>query len=411
VTVDGLPPALTDGTCPANDPKGWRGGSLDNGPDVGLWTSIALDINDHPMIAYYDATNMALKFASSSDGITWSTHAIFANPGSDIGRYAKMMVVNGKPIIAFSTIEKGNGGHSRSKVSLAHGNVATPASPGDWSIEDALVDENGPCRNADDCDANQACVASACVAVVTGCASCSSTQACVTQNNAPTCAAAAQSNDLHPYPSGVGDYISIASAPQGIAMVAYDRIHGNLLGLSNAAGTWSVTILDGETGSRAAGTAVDTGDDGVGASLFVASNGDWHVSYVNGIKETLNYLLVPGGKPVTGLVPQLVDDGSAVDGQPFPDGVHVVGDDSFVRAADDGTVTITYQDATIGALRVATGSSTGGKWDLHAIAQPTKFGGFFPHFVPGDTTIANWWRVSDHKTLNQYGDVAIVPSL
>ena len=32
-------------------------------------------------------------------------HAVFANPGSDVGRYAKMIVVNGMPVIAYSTIE------------------------------------------------------------------------------------------------------------------------------------------------------------------------------------------------------------------------------------------------------------------------------------------------------------------
>jgi hypothetical protein len=418
VTVDGLPPAPTDGSCPANDPKGWRGGSTDSGPDVGLWTSIAIDANGHPIVAYYDATNQALKFASSADGVAWTTHTIAANPGSDIGRYAKLLVANGKPAVAYSTVEKGTGGHTRSKVSVAHGNVATPASPSDWSIEDALVDETGPCRSANDCDANQACTTTGggtCAPTVSGCSGCSSSQACVTSGNAPACVAIKQATDLHPYPIGVGDYIAMASAPNGLALVAYDRVHGNLLGLSNAGGAWSVIVLDGETGSRSAGTAVDTGDDGVGASLFVATSGDWHVSYVDGITESLKYLFIPNGALSNTLTPQIVDDGTGVDGAKFTDGMHIVGDDSFVRANDDGTVTITYQDATVGALRIATGSSqpgpSGPTWELHAIQQPNRFAGFFPHFVPGDTTIANWWRWSDATAGSEYGDVAIVPSL
>src|SRR4029077_3886164 len=88
-TVDGLPPARTDGTCPDNDPTGWRHGETSSGVDVGLWTSIALDANDHPMVSYYDASNATLKFASF-DGSKWSTHTVLGNVGSDIGKYSKL---------------------------------------------------------------------------------------------------------------------------------------------------------------------------------------------------------------------------------------------------------------------------------------------------------------------------------
>ena len=71
-TVDGLPPKRTDGTCPPNDPNGWRGGETDLGDDVGLWTSMQLDASDHPMVSYFDASHGALKFASF-DGSSWSS--------------------------------------------------------------------------------------------------------------------------------------------------------------------------------------------------------------------------------------------------------------------------------------------------------------------------------------------------
>ena len=45
--------------------------------------------------------------------------------------------------------------------------------------------------------------------------------------------------------------------------------------------------------------ADDTGDVGVGASIFIARNGDWHISYVNGWTEALQYILVPGGNKPT----------------------------------------------------------------------------------------------------------------
>src|ERR1019366_4707384 len=100
--VDGLPPPRTDGTCPPNDPSTWRNGETDSGPDVGLWTSIQLDSNGNPMVSYYDATNAALKFASSTDGgKTWASHTVLQAAQSDIGRYSKMLLVNGNPTIAF----------------------------------------------------------------------------------------------------------------------------------------------------------------------------------------------------------------------------------------------------------------------------------------------------------------------
>src|SRR5205085_1149173 len=110
VSVDGLPEKRTDGTCPDSDPAGWRHGETDTGDDVGLWTSIQLDDAGHPMVSYYDATHKALKFASSQDGNAWSVHAVLGVPAADIGRYAKMLLVDGKPTIAFLVMEKGNKG-------------------------------------------------------------------------------------------------------------------------------------------------------------------------------------------------------------------------------------------------------------------------------------------------------------
>jgi hypothetical protein len=410
VTVDGLPPPLPDDVCPPNDPTGWRGGLLDSGPDVGLWTSIILDASGHPMVSYYDATNQALKFASSQDGVTWSTHAVFANAGSDAGRYAKMTIINGNPVIAYLVVETGTNGYSTTKVSLAHATKALPAAPSDWQTEDALVDTTSPCR-AQDCAAGQACdiATMVCTTVSTDCdAACATGEACITTSGVAACTKVAAPGDIHPYPQAVGDYINISPITGGIGLLVYDRIHGNLLGLTNASGSWVVTILDGETGSRAAGTAVDTGDDGVGASLFVAQNGDWHASYVDGISETLKYLYIPGGTLLNTLTPQIVDTGYNVDGANFTDGMHIIGDDSNVRENSDGSITITYMDATVGTLRLATGSSTPGTWTLHAISQPNEFGGFFPHFEPASASIANWWRWADPTTQVISGNVAVV---
>ncbi len=425
-SVDGLPPAMPAGTCVQYDPTGWRQGQSDPGPDVGLWTSLQIGAGNNPIVSYYDATNQALKFASY-DGTSWSSHTVAQAMGSDIGRYSKMLVVSGNPVIAFLVMEPGNMGKIRSKVRLATGNVATPKSAADWALTDAAVDENGPCRQAF-CTGTDICITetNSCATPATGCAAgcgggdAGSTQMCVSSNGMPICGTPISSSYIDIYPNAYADYVSLASGPKGLGIVVYDRIHGNLLGVTQVGGNWQTTIFDGETGSRAPSSgpdggisAVDTGDVGVGADLFIDTNGDWHVSYVNGSLETLQYMLVPGGAMPTNK-PEVVDDGTKLAGQAFADGLHIVGDDSFIAVDSTGVVTISYQDATVGTLRVAKGTPGGANgthtWTQAVAAQPSRFAGFFSHFIPGDTQIANWWRASDPTSGSISGDVAFVAS-
>jgi MYXO-CTERM domain-containing protein len=415
ITVDGLPAPRTDGTCADSAPSTWRGGEVEPADDVGLWTTTALDGNDNPMVAYFDATHTALKFASCGGGCddphNWSSHVVAQKAGSDMGRYAKMLVVSGNPVVAHLVMEPGNAGKIRTKVVLARATNSSPKSTADWTMETVTVDENGPCR-ASLCSSDQVCVkdTESCQAKVTGCTpvDCGTGNACVTIANKATCSAVISDASAESYPKAIGDYISMAVGPSGLGIVLYDRIHGNLLGVQSQGGGWKTAILDGETGTRGK-DAKDTGDDGVGASLFIDSKNNWHVTYVNGITETLNYLVAPGGANPK---PEPIDDGDGakVDGKPFPDGKHVVGDDSFVTADEGGNVTVVYQDATAGTLRVANGAPQGGphKWTIKVVSQPNKFAGYFPHPIPGQPDIANWFRSIDPASKETTGDVSFV---
>jgi len=102
-------------------------------------------------------------------------------------------------------------------------------------------------------------------------------------------------------------------------------------------------------------------------------------------------------------------NGSGVDGKPFPDGKHVVGDDSFVVTQGSG-LAIYYQDATAGTLRVATSAQAAGgrTWTLKTLVQPNKFAGFFPSVVPGESKVLNFWRQTDKATKDIVGDVTLV---
>src|SRR5262249_10831045 len=132
------------------------------------------------------------------------------------------------------------------------------------------------------------------------------------------------------YPDAIGDYIAAALDPKGnVGIAYYDRPHGNLMIASKASGMWATTLLDGQDAM-----GKDTGDMGIGASLFIDGNGDWHITYVDGLNETLRYMAVKGGT-MPG-ASELVDDGAGIGGTPFDDGQHVVGDDSHVTVTASG---------------------------------------------------------------------------
>jgi hypothetical protein len=412
--VDGVPP-IPSGSCPEAAP-GWRGGVEDSGPDVGLWTSMVLDpSSQNPMVSYYDATNSQLKFASYN-GSSWNIYVLSQGVAitTDQGRYAKMIQVNGNPVVAYLGMEAGMGGYTRSRVIVARANTAVPASATDWTFEDAVVNQQDPCQ-PQFCTASQACltttggVTGICTATVNGCnPACSSSQACITVMAAATCVDVLDANTYFPnYPTVYGDYVSLANGPNGLGLAVYDRFHGNLWAVADGTGTWVPTLLDGQTGTGT--TAVDTGDDGIAANLVITPNGDWNVVYVNGILETLQLIVWPGGTG-TPLAPEIVDNGYN-NGVAYPDGQHIVGDDANMAIDSSGNITVAYQDSTAGVLRVATGvpaMSGTHKWVAQSIPQPNMFAGYFPKFVTGTAQIANWFRTSDQTDQTESGNVTLI---
>src|SRR6202034_1742938 len=146
-----------------------------------------------------------------------------------------------------------------------------------------------------------------------------------------------------------------------------------LVGIVNQSGQWNAQILDGQIGGNSDPTRVDTGDVGIGASIAIASNGDWNLSYVNGWTEALEYLVVPDGNIAKPGTPEVVDPGAGLNGTPYPVGQHIVGDDSSITIDATGAVRIVYQDAAAGNLLEAIGApSSGGThtWTVKVLAEP-----------------------------------------
>ncbi|XXY49493.1 hypothetical protein WME91_56770 [Sorangium sp. So ce269] len=386
------------------DVRGFRAGQTDPGEDVGLWTSIAVGPDGEPAVAYYDRTNRGLKFAQKQ-GDTWAVSSVQQASNSDIGRYAKLLFVKGLPVIAYLAMEPGEDGAVTSSVRLATGESATPEE-GAWRFEDVARDEATPCREFL-CGGGMKCIRTTgrCEKPLESAdcdPACGSGQACIDEGGSPVCAAISDGSRTETYPEAIGDYIAMApDAAGGFGLAFYDRIHGDVVIASRSMGAWETRIVDG-----AAPDGTDTGDVGMGTSLFIDRAGDWHLAYADGRSEGLRYARVKGGTDVE--PSEVADDGLGIEGVPFEDGQHLVGDDANVFVTAAGEVRISYQDATSGTLRLAIGTKSGDghSWLVRAIEQQ-GFAGAFSRIVEvdGRLLIANWWRVGGQTTK---GDVALV---
>jgi hypothetical protein len=376
------------------DPKGFRGGQTEPGDDVGLWTSIAIDGAGNPAVAYYDATNRSLRYAHYSGG--WRSTMVQQVVDGDVGRYAKLKMIAGKPVVAFQFIEPTAGGAFTSGVRVAAG--ASAAFDTSWTFDSVSTEPNTPCRE-DLCTTGTKCVVSTgtCQQVLKNCdPECADGEACVDLGNGMVCEEI-RSAVPTTYPDAVGGYIGAGITPAGeLGLAYYHRPAGNLVVATPNGGSYTTLIVDGEN------AGADTGDRGIGASLFIDGAGDYHLAYVDGLSESVMYLKVAGGTaPGTA---EVVDDGATLNGAPFDDGKHIVGDDTNIFVTQSGEVRIAYQDATAGTLRYAVGGP--GQWTVKAVEQE-GFAGFFANHVEfeGGTKVVNWWRAATPQTM---GEVRLV---
>jgi hypothetical protein len=394
VVVDGVP-----NTPPIYDPNGFRGGNGDPGDDVGLYTSMVLDAAGHPIVAYFDRTNGALRVATY-DGTLWASHEVEHQSAGWAGKFTAMTLVGGSPIIAYQSLEVGTGGYGLAKVRVAKASSSTPAASTDWTIEDVATDPQTPCVPAI-CSAKQTCVIAAastniaptCAATVTGCAS-SCSGVCVNDTTGkPACATAY-------VPAGsivnaIGTSIALGADASGtLAVLFYDRVHGNLRGGTETSGKWTITPttapIDGWTGVAA--TDVGNGDRGLSITMAIDATGNWHLAYVDAITESLLYKYVPGGDLTKALPAVVVDDASTSDGTTaFTDGLHIIGDNANLSVDASGDVTIVYMDATAGTLHYAKGPGGATAKFTHGVIAQDGVGGMWPHVI--GTQVINFYRL------------------
>ncbi len=369
--VDGAP------TMPiTNDPSGWRGGVSDPGQDVGRWTSLAHASGTY-YISYYDADDGALKLAVGSPG-AWQTHTV--DDTGDSGRYSSLVLTATGPAIAYLRIQESPEmpGQVVSSVMVASANVATPASPTDWTITEVT---SGPmaCR-AEYCGGATECLEEegVCVTPTSDCsAACGSGETCFNGS----CRATLGNNYVEDMPPALGLYTSLAVDPTGgLALVYYDRSTGNIYGARHDGAAWGAPFwIDGYLSDDPF-----VGDCGMGANVAVDSSGLWHVAYIDGAEETLRYAQVQSSGTV--LAREVVDDGSTNGTDRHTDGRHIVGDDASIAVLEGGGVRIAYQDATAQDAVMAVRPPGGGAWAIVPLATEGSTGYWIEQQLLGTTS-------------------------
>ncbi|MEE2757038.1 MAG: hypothetical protein VYA30_10275 [Myxococcota bacterium] len=288
--VDGLPSDVE----PQLNPSGPRGGVVENGPDVGLYTALVAGPGGALHVVYYDAENQALKYAlgvPDEDTFEWTVSTL--DSLGNAGLWPSISVDDdGKPGVAYRVSNL----DGVSQVRFVQATSPRPMQSADWGEPYVLHDRP--------LDPNQL--------------------------------------DLGTYPEGTGLFTTQARMPNGGVMVAwYDRSVGQLyMTVQNEDGFSNPGVLAGwESGSD-----VLRGDMGANVDLTIDEDGQTYLCFQDGQTDSLRFL-----SPELNLS-EWVDDGVWLDVGGRGHSVHVVGEDCNIELDGDGQPLIVYQDSTMQAL-------------------------------------------------------------
>jgi MYXO-CTERM domain-containing protein len=353
--VDGIP----DGPVIVPDSK-IRGGIAEPGPDVGMYTSIAVTPSGIPMVSYFDRDTASLKLAVRTPDGVWKTSTVELGTsqidpgagGSLIGMYTSLTVRsdNGRAGIAYlAHMADANG--LRAEVRYASAQTEFPTGPGDWqfwTVDTAAVPEDP--------------------------------------------------DEIYPLPGGLGLFVDSARNPTNQAphVVYYDRAMGDLkLAKFNVStGQFATSILDGTNGV----------DAGWSPTIQVDDTGVSHVAYVGATGDNLMYTT-----DAAMAKKEIIDDGyrivgTTVDGLPKPE-FHFVGDDAgLVLPPGGGAPMVVYQDATTQQLLLSQ-RQTDGTWARVEIAGatmpwPGAYGFFASAALTAQDIVMSTWVIDQPEADN-----------
>ena len=351
--VDGVPTSTDTVT---GDVDGPRGGNSGAGPDVGLYTDMAVDNAGRVHIAYQDRTLGDLKYAVLTP-TGWRLHPLATD--GDTGLYSSLTMDSaGRPRLAFLGAREDAGGQGlrKSTLRLAVTSTSLPTAASDWIIREIEVLSLTPYGCEEQCRRDEVCRATDLRCVVPdpprNCpGACAADERCIMGR----CSLVDQLSPFRDVPIARGVWPAIQMMPDGGVLIAFhDRVDKNLklarvLGPNPASGAISITVIDGQ----GAGSMDEVG---LFPALVVTPGGEIHLTYQNATQRTLVYRLLNSALAVQ--IDEVVENG--LDAMNGPDG-HFVGADPAMVIDANGIVRIAYQDGTSGELRYAR-RMPGGSW-------------------------------------------------
>ncbi len=372
--VDGVP-----ANAPVKyGPSGARGGVVEPGGDVGRYTDLATG-GGRVYVSYYDVGAGDLKLAVRAQDGAWRTFKVDGDQ-ADLGRYTSIALdSDGHPLIAYFQKGAQDGFDASScpgsppagekkyltALKLARATTANPASAADFQIT-TLACQSGTAPACADCTDTcaDAGAGAACFVASEGCGgACDpNTEVCVDSGGTPTCAEKYNPSALNDLTDGVGLFAKVAAQNKD-AVVVYMRRSGGagrLEGLRvNAAGTATApVVLDAN------------GDTGWFGDLAIdPANGNLAIAYHDFSSRQLKFLYHQN--LTSGLTPEIIDPGV---GAPGSGDAGWVGADVSLAFGPTGALFAVYQDATRGDLKLASRTSA---WEILKTVRSEGAVGFF----------------------------------
>ena len=346
-------------------PSGARGGIVEPGPDVGRYTDIAISGN-RAFVSYYDVTNGDLKVAVR-EGASWSNHRVDGTSG-DVGLFSSIAVdSDGLPGVAYFmraaeasfTVSDcpapAPTGALKDLTALkfARARVPNPTSAADWTVRvvACLSKPPPPCDGCANTCADTG-TGPTCLMTGTGCmpACDMNTEVCVSVNSMAKCGKKYNPSQLVDVPLGTGVFASLAFNGKNAVIAYMQRTGPTVNGRVVPDGDLYAVQLDAQN-VRSTPVLIDgVGDTGYFPDVKIEpSSRQIAIAFHDFSSKSLKFYF--SARLQTGVTLETIDNG--VDMARPGEQSFVGTDTAIVFGTQPGQVWAVYQDATRGDLKLA----------------------------------------------------------
>lgn len=355
--IAGIPDEL-----PTYEPDTYRNGIAGDGPDQGLWTSIAI-YDGRTNIAFVDAEDGSVHITREQDDGSFRPELVDADAGLSGASYLSLSLsASGVPSIAYLAHGVPSPEHDGllSELRVADGGAS-------WAKE---VVDVGPITCGGLCDDASECVNTGaieeCKAPSGTCAEgCSDTQACVED----VCLDIVEALPNGQMLDGVGLFAQLVQLPSGqVVLGYYDRVLGDLkLATNTGSGFVAGPSIEGPL------------DTGMWLSMVAAENNVVHMAFQDATGDRLMYARFEDGALSE---PEIADDGA----RGGDDRAHPVGASAAIGLRGDRAPMVTYQDGLTSDVELSIREQ--GSWTRTTLKEGPRLDGFF---IDAATTDGSVW--------------------